>query len=346
MGTAGVGPPVRSAIIQLMEECAMGRRSLSGVSKFEVELKTVDIILIVFLASMTTLEILFRTNVSGWGLLVIENVAIGFTVIMMSSIIRKVHSPVLRSTGNIVLYLGTLSAVYNEMGRIIHLIFPHFHDASINNMETALFGIQPTVWMQRFTSPSITEFMMFAYVVYALLLPVVAVILLRRGTEREIERYLTELVFTNLVCYTFYFMIPVAGPSRALVAERIVPVQGYFFTAISEYMVRSVHLNGGAFPSAHCAATVVMFAALYRHGRHWGIAFLPMALLIFISTVYGWFHYVSDVVCGIGLAALCLRIAPALQRSLSRWYLRINLVTGRTVSPEVVHDKQVLEETV
>jgi len=337
-------PADRSSNIFLKEEYSMKKPAVWGSKKFELEFRMIDISILSFLLGISLLEIIFRDRTPGWDSLVLENVIIGIGLISLTTIIRRVHSTRVRSTGEMILFLSVLSAVYSEMGRIIHIVFPFFYDSVINRIESALFGIYPTVWMEGSMHPWLTELMMFAYVVYTLLLPLVAVVLLTRGKRSDLERYLTDLVLTNLACYLFYFLVPVAGPSRALVSVRTVPVQGYFFTAISEYMIRTVHLNGGAFPSAHCAATTVMLAALYRFKRGWGFAFLPMAALIFVSTVYGWFHYVTDVVAGIGLAATMMWVTPRLGSLVAPLYFNIEILGRKSCEPSPVSEHGIAGE--
>ena len=38
-------------------------------------------------------------------------------------------------------------------------------DPVVLRLESAVFGVQPTVWSQRFVTPPLTEWMMFAYVI-------------------------------------------------------------------------------------------------------------------------------------------------------------------------------------
>jgi len=60
------------------------------------------------------------------------------------------------------------------------------------------------------------------------------------------------------------------------------------------------------FPSGHVALALAsalgLFHALREHTRIWGFAFL-LALLVFVATVYGRYHYAVD-----GLASICIVI--------------------------------------
>ena len=51
---------------------------------------------------------------------------------------------------------------------------------------------------------------------------------------------------------------------------------------------------------------------LYRHYRKGCYVALPVFLLLYVATVYGRFHYVTDAITGILTAALVIRYVPSL----------------------------------
>ncbi len=309
----------------------MNLQSLRARKSFNLKLRALDVIVFSFLVLLSVLEILFRTNVNGWQTLVFKNIIV--LVIFPALLgVQAINFGRIQSFSRIACYMMLTSFIYQQLGSLIHMLFPFWWDGWINAVEFRVFRSYPSVWCQSFATPWLTELMMFGYVIYVPLIPAVAILCNQRGRAEGLERYLTELVFTYVLCYLCYFLVPVAGPSRALQAHHTVALNGYFFTAITNYIIANVHLPGGAFPSAHCAAVTVMLAALYRHHRPTGYAFVALALLIFISTVYGWFHYVTDVVSGILFGMIGLWFAPRLQAVLGPWNLRFEFVTQRMPS--------------
>ncbi|MGA2623423.1 MAG: phosphatase PAP2 family protein [Bacteroidota bacterium] len=319
-------------------------QAISKTKVMNVELRTVDIFALAYIILLSLLEVLFRSNISGWQNLLFENGFILIGLVVLVSVLQRIQSSTVRSTSRITLYMMLTSIIYHQMGTIIHLVFPFWWDGEINTVEKALFHGYPTVLLQWTARPWLTEFMMFGYVVYVALLPAVAFFIWIRGNQHELEQYLTEFVLTNLLCYLFYFLVPVAGPSRALAAMYTTPLHGHFFTSVTEYMAANVHLPGGAFPSAHCASTIVMLAALYRCSRPVGYGFVAMAFLIFASTVYGRFHYITDVIGGISLAILSLWMIPKLQAILDRLNFRLEYLVTPRVRPDVIGDGRMPEE--
>jgi len=207
------------------------------------------------------------------------------------------------------------------MARDLQLIFFSWNDELVLTWEKALFGGQPLVWIQKFYSPALTEWMMFVYVVYIAIYPVLgAVIFFRRG-EQTNEDYLFHLGAANLLCGLGFILFPVAGPLRFEEARSLlaVPFEGGFFTQVSELIRSTVHAPGGTIPSPHCAVATVMWIMAWRYARREFYFLAPVILSLYVSTVYGRFHYASDSIIGILAGFLVLAAGPTLVRGWNRW---------------------------
>jgi len=206
-------------------------------------------------------------------------------------------------------------------GRDLQLLFFTWNDDRVIAWESAVFGFQPLVWIQKFYTPPLTEWMFFVYVVYIVIYPILgAVIFFRRGEEAN-EDYLFQLGLINLVCGLGFILFPVAGPMRwekvrVLLTE---PLRSGVFGSVAEYIRAHIHGTGGTIPSPHCAVATVMWFMSRKYTR-WGFVLLtPVILSLYVSTVYGRFHYVSDMVIGIAVAVLAVLAAPSIARAWNRW---------------------------
>lgn len=325
---------------------------LPTISKrsLKVELRAADTIIGSFIILLSLLEVGFRSNVNGWQTLVVKNTIVLLAVFGGLYAIQSISSDVLQSLSRILGYSMIISFIYREMGSIIHIFFPHWLDPQINSVELEVFGCYPTEWFQTIARPWLNELMMFAYVIYGLLIPGVAFFSYKVGKRESLERYLTQLALTNVLCYVCYILLPVTGPSRGLPPGHSVPMDGFFFASLIEHVKANFHLPGGAFPSAHCAVATVMLAAVYRHHRKAGLGFCPLVLLIYISTVYGRFHYVTDVVGGISVGLFALWAAPKVQSAfgcrLVRWGFSWRTALSRVFAREGVLLGYIEEEEV
>lgn len=199
--------------------------------------------------------------------------------------------------------------------RDVQLLFFTWNDDRVLAWEKAVFGTQPLVWIQGFYSPPLTEWMFFVYVIYVVIYPILGAFIFFRHGEEANEDYLFQLGLINFVCGLGFILFPVAGPmrwekARVLLTE---PLRGGVFASVAEYIRAHVHGLGGTIPSPHCAvATAMWFMSLkYTRRGFWLLA--PIILSLYVSTVYGRFHYISDSVIGIAAAGLVLLAAPSIE---------------------------------
>jgi membrane-associated phospholipid phosphatase len=208
--------------------------------------------------------------------------------------------------------------VYSASLRLQLIFFPQWHDQLVVDLEAAVLGVQPTVWIQRFITPWLTEWMMFCYVFYVPVYPILSLLIYRRHGEEQNEDYLFYIALAIVLCTLGFMMFPVAGPMRHIGDLHTVPLSGHFFTAVSELIRGHVHTPGGTIPSIHCAAATIMWWTSYRYSRPAFFVLAPVILSLYVSTVYGRFHYVFDVLVGIAAAFLTMALGPVLIKAWNR----------------------------
>ena len=67
--------------------------------------------------------------------------------------------------------------LYEVSGHQVPMFFDRFFDSYIINLESAIFSIHPTIWFQKLDHILITEWMMFGYSFYLLLIPITTTII-------------------------------------------------------------------------------------------------------------------------------------------------------------------------
>lgn len=205
-----------------------------------------------------------------------------------------------------------------QTANALQLLFFGWQDDRVLAWEKAIFGVQPLVAIQKLYSLPLTEWMLFVYAVYVVLYPGLgAIIFLKRG-EAANEDYLFHLGLANLVCAAGFILFPVASPMywQKISILLTKPLESGPFGAAAEWVRVHVHQPGGSIPSPHCAVATVMWFMARKYTRTGFGWLLPVMLSLYVSTVYGRFHYVSDAIIGVAAAAAVLAAGPGLERVL------------------------------
>ncbi len=176
-------------------------------------------------------------------------------------------------------------------------------------LEEFLFGFQPALQFSQSLSGSllVNELFFFAYFFYYALIILGPWILYSRGDRPEAVRGLFLITAGFAFLYLFYILFPVHGPKYAIDSLRqswYSEFSGIVFAPIMTTIFDNTNLAGAAFPSSHVAMATAALLYNRKHNPRLAAVFALPTLLLFVSTVYIYAHYVVDVVAGIpvGLA--------------------------------------------
>lgn len=198
--------------------------------------------------------------------------------------------------------MAIVPMIYESLGALIPALRGAPRDRWLVEADRVLFGTDPTVWLERFIRPSLTDVLLLAYATYYFF-PVVVGALLWRRDPAIARRFIFSLSLAFYVSYLGYFLLPAQGPRVALADRQTVTLE---VTPISRTISRTLneleHTKDDAFPSGHTMITVFCLLTAYRHERKLFVVWLPIATMLVLSTVYCRFHYVVDVLAGLLLA--------------------------------------------
>jgi membrane-associated phospholipid phosphatase len=204
---------------------------------------------------------------------------------------------------------------FEELGRLVHLVQPGWQDAKLIAFDHWLTGVNPSLWIERFAHPSLTEFMQFAYFTYFLYLLILGAILYQR---REWKAYWAVMTYSAVgysLGYIIAMFFPVQSPWFAFAGMWHGPLTGGPFTALINLIEKCGRVHGAAFPSQHVAGAMAALWGAWRHRRWLFWVFLPFVVCMCVSTVYVRNHYVADVFGGIVTGTLGYLIGGWLMRT-------------------------------
>ncbi|MGB2868711.1 MAG: phosphatase PAP2 family protein [Bacteroidota bacterium] len=279
-----------------------------------VNLKATDGLILSTLAFFSILAILFFHSVDHWWLLVAKNAGIASVYLLVLYFSQSVQHKFLKFFLRVAAVTLTYAYLFGAVDKLQLILHGRWLDEYVLDFEQYLFGVQPTLWLEQFTKPGLTEWMMFSYVIYVPMYPVLCGIVYYLRGGLAMEDYFFTLGFTNILCDIGFILFPVAGPMATIGHLYTVPLNGYVWTYLGELMRSQLHYVGGTIPSPHCAAATIMWAMAFRYHRPTFYVLIPVVLSLYVSTFYGRYHYVTDAVAGVVVAFVALAIAPALMK--------------------------------
>jgi membrane-associated phospholipid phosphatase len=204
--------------------------------------------------------------------------------------------------------------VYESLGDLIHYLHPDI-DPVLRQIDLFLFGVEPTLWMQRWITPWLTDVLSFAYISYYFLPLVLIVILYLKDGRVGLQRSLFVLTLGYYVSFIGYILFPAVGPRYAMTELYTVPLKGSFLTDFVRDGLNAIeHNQRDCMPSGHTEIVLIVLYLAYRYERFLFYLFFPLVCALILSTIYLRYHYVIDLIAGAAIAVGCMIIGPRLDQ--------------------------------
>jgi len=232
-------------------------------------------------------------------------------IVLVFILVRFLHHVESR-TGRFVrvLYLPvTMTYFYEETSMLIHLFEQGWFDHQIIALEQAILGGAPTLLIQPWQTPLLNEWMMLGYFSYYFLVGAVPLVLFIKDREREAAQVVWAQSLAFFISYLGFIMYPIQGPRYEFAGLYEQPLTGYVFVPLVHKIIKTAAIHGGCMPSSHVAAALVSLVYLCKSIPRVGFVCIPLVVTLCLATVYGRFHYASDVVVGLLVGIIALIIA-------------------------------------
>ena len=206
--------------------------------------------------------------------------------------------------------------IYEMLGWITPYVRPDI-DNMLNKIDLAIFGVYPTVWLEKYFYTWTADILSLAYLSYYFIPLILIIVLYLRGKEEEFFLTMTTLLLGYYLCFIAYIFLPALGPRFTLASLQRVPLQGGIIMSSIVNTLNALEGNQrDVFPSGHTQTVLISlwFAFKYRRPLFW--VYLPITMALILSTVYLRFHYAIDVIAGVVYAAITVLLGAWL------WTLR------------------------
>lgn len=275
------------------------------MAKEHADLRAADIITIVFSAFLAGLALVFHDRISSAPILVL----IYASVILFQILLLRLCSlnVFFEYTRDLVFPVIAVLIIFDSLGLIVHAVNPVDIDHVLIQIDYLAFGGYPTVMIEPYMQPLLTDVLQIAYATYYFMPVAIGILLKVRGRQEEFERVLFLILFCFYFSYVGYILFPALGPRYVMPHLHGVEISGFLVTEQVQNILNLLEgVKRDAFPSGHTAIALLVLVLSRRYEKVlFLILLLPVALLV-IGTVYLRYHYVVDVVAGVALLGLTL----------------------------------------
>jgi membrane-associated phospholipid phosphatase len=271
-----------------------------------------DITVLTYVLFMGWLTVPFHHHMAHWPTYPLVHTVIAFFILELIRFTSRFKSGIFRFVRTFYPTFG-LSFAWSELNVLVRMIIPSFWaNDFLLNLDLALFGVHPTVWVQNIFTPWLTELMNFFYAVYYLFIPLGAVTLYLRGRKKETLDFLFLVCFTYSIGFFLFLFFPALGPWMLINDLHTVQPEGGIFLHLNQFIQSKGSIRGGCFPSSHVAAATVMALASLRYQKVIGMILLPLAFCVAVATVYCRYHHAVDAISGILLGTILYFVGKAI----------------------------------
>ncbi|MEJ2544126.1 MAG: phosphatase PAP2 family protein [Calditrichaceae bacterium] len=208
-------------------------------------------------------------------------------------------------------------------------------DFTFMHWDAVLFGVQPTIWLEKLLHPVAVEYFMFAYVLFIVYPYFYLVYLYQKNKLPVFHKAMLAQVLSLFIALTCFITLPAKGPrvtiginnseqqinsdtpsyTQALKGVEFDFLEDWtgkpsFFQLQYDMWNQIERIKTDCMPSMHtCLCLIVLFYAVkyrryfkYRKTAMW--FWLVGNISLIVSTVYLRYHWVVDVIFGIILAII------------------------------------------
>jgi membrane-associated phospholipid phosphatase len=200
--------------------------------------------------------------------------------------------------------------IFLSLGRLIPLVNPHVFDPHLEALDRAILGFEMQTALYTINLPAwLADLLTIAYASF-FFLPLILLVALAHRRDRAVPQVVAAVIFTFVLSYAGYFVIPAYGPRATVAQERYATLPaGVVGAPLRHLLDHWEKTKTDAFPSGHTMVTLaVLFCARRRHQKLYN-ALLPVGALLIAATVLLTYHYVVDVMAAVPLTVIAILLA-------------------------------------
>src|SRR5437763_7834817 len=219
---------------------------------------------------------------------------------------------IVRDWSPFLIFLLVYASFYAKIFATIH---PRTFDAALLALDRRMFGETPSVAMQAWYSPFLTNFLTLCYFMH-LIFPAVIAGLWYRRDKLVFREFLLAVLVCGAIGTIGYVFVPAVGPGVAFPQLYTRSFSGALYHPIIDALDQA-RAPRDAFPSLHVGLSALTLWYAWRAGRLPFLLLLPFVVGNWVSTLYLRYHYTVDLAVGFAvtvLGVIVARLALRLER--------------------------------
>jgi len=207
-------------------------------------------------------------------------VTVALLAVLAAALRRWPWSGAVQAARDVTPFLACI-LIYTNLHDTIGFVNPNDVHDSLIGFDQALFGVQPSIWAERFVTRERTELMSLCYASFAVLAPAVSLVSLARGRWTAFRAATLAVVTCFYLGYLLYLIFPAAPPRLVLATDYERHLVGYpnRIFGMTQFAIELLPVDSrAAFPSLHAAVSLVALVMAWRHWRAGFVVMLPLAL--------------------------------------------------------------------
>ncbi|MFZ5905894.1 MAG: phosphatase PAP2 family protein [Nitrospirota bacterium] len=286
---------------------------MRGVVRKLLLQRPADTVTIVFLVFLAALTVFFYQAIQEAPLLIL--LYLSLILVQLVLIRNKYRGKAIGFVYDLVFPTVCVLLVFDSLEGIVHFVNPRDIDPLLIRIDYMVFGNHPTVMLENYMTPLLTDLLQIAYSSYYFIPISFGAILLARNQRKEFDISLFLILFCFYLSYLGYILFPALGPRFYLDQLQTTELQGLLVAEpLMNLLNRLEGIKRDAFPSGHTAITLAVLYLSHKFVRALFWIYLPIVTALIFSAVYCRYHYVIDIIAGIWLMAVTIIIG--------QWYYR------------------------
>jgi len=285
---------------------------MNKIKSFIVNIKAYDLVTIGFFIILSFINIVFNNFIELWFTLVLLNIGLIIFVLSMAYIEYKHELKIIRIFHY--WYLAPLVLLtFKEIYLLVHTLRPIDYDWLFIKIDRWILGTDPTIFLQQFAFPFLTELLQIVYGSFYLLPISLCLIILYNNKHTAFEFSVFIVIYGFFLSYLGYFLLPGIGPRFTLHDFATINQQlpGLYLTNFLRDVTNfgesllpnapnpATVVQRDVFPSGHTMITLIVMYLSVKLKSKSKYFFIPWGSLLIFSTVYLWYHYFIDLIGGL-----------------------------------------------